>query len=848
MPPFRNLGLETNMKRQFRRVISSLILPVALLLSPVYGACQSSPLAQKLSAVAAQATVKAVPVKTAAGSHSLVIKPDGSLWAWGANDKGQLGDGSTADRGALARVGADRDWVSVAVGGSHSVALKADGSLWAWGGNDKGQLGIDTGRDDATGRRVNMPQPTPGRIGTDKDWASVWAGESHTMALKKDGSLWAWGLNDKGQLGDGAKANRSAPTRIGATKDWASVSVGRLHTMALKADGSLWAWGENEFGQLGLGDGKPQSQPAPTQVGTAKDWKAVSVGGSHTVALKSDGSLWTWGRSREGQLGYDTERDDEGYRKPKNAPARVGTDKDWAAVTAGSDSTMAMKSDGSLWAWGKNNSGQLGFDTGHDPKGAWLPRFAPDRVDGAQDWTTVSTDGSHTVAMKTNGSLWVWGANDKGQLGDGTTTNRKIPVRARVRLATATEWSAVWTGGEHIVAQKADGSLWAWGANDRGQLGDGTTTKRSFPVRVGGEATDWTAVSPGRSHTMALKSDGGLWAWGSNQYGQLGDGTTINRNAPVRVGTGWVAVSARSNYTLALKKDGSLWGWGQNDAGQLGVGSNRGGGSPLRVGEVGDSKNAQPAKSNSASDKLLNSLAKSNSTGRLLNSLLSDVGNNDWTAVSVGTAHAVALKKNGTLWTWGKNDKGQLGDGAKADRNSPAQVGTARDWAAVWAGDFHTVAQKKDGSLWAWGSNQYGQLGDGTSTNRNAPVRVGNANDWTFVSAGAQSTAALKADGGLWVWGNAARNSSPLRVGADSAWTAVAVNACALKADGSLWTWGTALWSGAPTRAGAGEPRFVDWDAVSAGDGQTILADGGVWAWKSNEYSRVGDGETTKTE
>jgi alpha-tubulin suppressor-like RCC1 family protein len=288
---------------------------------------------------------------SAGSDFTMALKSDGSLWAWGANYEGRVGvDPLVTHFSSPVRIGTDSNWKTVSVGSEYTIAIKSDGSLWAWGSNEYGQLG-----DNMAGKGTNCTSPT--RIGTDSNWTIVSAGVSHTVALKMDGSIWAWGRNNCGQLGDRTKMDHRSPARIGSDNDWKAVSVGSSHTVALKSDGSLWTWGWNGSGELGDGTGKERN--SPIRIGTDCNWAAVSVGAFHTMALKSDGSLWAWGRNEYGGLGDNTTTD-------RMSPVRIGIDSQWASVSAGSFHTMALKPDGSLWAWGWNRSCQLGDGTMKD--------------------------------------------------------------------------------------------------------------------------------------------------------------------------------------------------------------------------------------------------------------------------------------------------------------------------------------------------------------------------------------------------------------------------------------------------------------------------------------------------
>ena len=364
-------------------------------------------------------------------------------------------------------------YLSVSAGGGHTVAIRADGSLWAWGENMVGQLGIgETGG-------ATVSQATPVRVGTGR-WAFAAASHHmHTVAIAADGSLWAWGWNELGQLGDGTTINRASPVRVGTDANWASASAGTAHTVAIRTDGTLWAWGLNERGQLGIGElaSAVPYRATPTQIGSETNWASVAAGANYTLAIRTDGTLWAWGLNEVGQLGNGTTTDHA-------APARVGTDANWALVSAGSVHTVAIRTNGTLWAWGWNGHGQLGAG---EIAGAMPYHTTPIQIGADTNWASASARGWHTVAIRTNGALWAWGWNEHGQLGDG----RREPGSFRnapFPIGIGASWASAAAGFAHTMAIRADGTLWGWGDNASGQLGDGTATPRPSPAHIDAEA------------------------------------------------------------------------------------------------------------------------------------------------------------------------------------------------------------------------------------------------------------------------------------------------------------------------------------------------------------------------
>jgi alpha-tubulin suppressor-like RCC1 family protein len=285
---------------------------------------------------------------SAGNLSGLSIKTDGTMWSWGYNGNGTLGLGDTLHRSSRVQIGAGTTWSKISANGASSLAIKTDGTLWAWGKNDKGQLG----QGDTTNRS------SPVQIGTLTNWLSISAGYYSSRAIKTDGTLWAWGRGDFGTLGLGNTTNISSPVQIGALTNWSSIAIGNYHNVAIKTDGTLWAWGLNSFGGaalLGLGN-DTISRSSPTQVGALTNWSTLpeNLKGTHCVAIKTDGTMWSWGYNNNGRLG----RDGTG-----SSPLQIGELTNWLNIAAGYDFNIAVKTDGTIWSWGHNNHGQLGVTT-----------------------------------------------------------------------------------------------------------------------------------------------------------------------------------------------------------------------------------------------------------------------------------------------------------------------------------------------------------------------------------------------------------------------------------------------------------------------------------------------------
>jgi alpha-tubulin suppressor-like RCC1 family protein len=363
-------------------------------------------------------------------------------------------------------------------------------------------------------------RPVPGSVtftATPSTAASLSAGGQDTCVVKENGTLYCWGLNTWGQVGDRTKTNRTVPTRVGTGTTWASVSTSGSHTCAINKAGSLYCWGLNNYGQLG--DTTRTSNLAPRLVGgTTVKWLTVSTNWFQTCAITTLHTAYCWGLNADGQIG-------DGTKTTRLKPRRIGTDANWATISAGGWHTCATRTTGTLWCWGANNFGQLG-------DGTTTARSTPVQVGSATTWARASAGWMHTCGFTATGFALCWGFNSDGQNGIGTTATQLRPVN----IGLAGPWVDISVGDGFSCGVRGDHTTWCWGNNTVGQLGIGTRTDQRSPVQVGG--MDSMSISNGYSHTCAIATSGGTECWGVNDAGQLGDATNTMRLTPTPVSGG----------------------------------------------------------------------------------------------------------------------------------------------------------------------------------------------------------------------------------------------------------------------------------------------------------------------
>ena len=496
----------------------------------------------------------------------------GQVLCWGWNGVGQLGDGTTTERWTptLAALPGGGRALAIAVGYHHACAVLAQGIMACWGFNGDGQIGDGTFDTQTTPAVVQVPA---GR-------RAIAVATSHmsNCALFDGGEVSCWGLNTFGGLGDGTTTSASTPVTlraVGSTHMVTQVAVGASHTCVVNTEGLLWCWGRNDDGQLGDGTTTERLTPgAPVTLPSSGRARSVTVGYHHTCALLTDGKVSCWGSNSSGQLGTGMNT----LSRTTPSPPITLQSFQAKAISAGGSHTCALHDDGSIACWGYNAYGQLGdggtnnqFST-HDV--VWMP--------GGSTAVAVTTGLEHTCALKPDGAMFCWGRNLNGQLGDGSSVNRTSAVA--VSVTAGVKATAIEAGRFHTCALLTGGEVTCWGDNYWGQLGTGTSgagTNLSAPsgtVTLPGSQQQATALAVGDQHSCVVLDTGGASCWGYNAQGGVGDGSNINRSSPVLVNAQSGGVSLRSLgagylHTCAVLGNGTVSCWGSNTHGQLGDGT-----------------------------------------------------------------------------------------------------------------------------------------------------------------------------------------------------------------------------------------------------------------------------------
>jgi alpha-tubulin suppressor-like RCC1 family protein len=678
-------------------------------------------------AVAPAATDRSVAQVVGGAYHTCALLNDGTVHCWGYNADGELGIGSTDWRGDAPEelptlavpLGTGRTATAVTAGLYHTCALLDDGTVHCWGYNADGELGIGTtdNRGDAPGE---LPTPAV-PLGTGRTAVAISAGGLHTCAVLDDGTVRCWGFNNNGQLGIGTTDARgdepgelpspSVPLGPGRT----AVAIGAMVTGAcvLLDDGTVHCWGGNSQGQLGVGDTSnrgdaPGELPTPAvPFGTGRTAVTLATGGYHACVVLDNATTHCWGYNGYGQLGIGStdNRGDAPGELPPPAVA-LGTAAP-VAITSSEAHNCAVLDDGTVHCWGYNGDGELGIGT-TDNRGDAPGEMPTPAVAVGGMATSIGPGALHTCAVLADGTAHCWGYNAGGELGIGTTDNRgdapgELPTPAAPTQPTTLN-NRIVAGYYHSCAIVDDGTVHCWGANIAGYLGIGTTDSRGdapgeLPTPAVPLGQSAVALAAGAVHTCALLDDGTVHCWGNNGFGQLGLGDTSSRGdepgemptPAVPLGRPAVAIASSYEHTCAILDDGTVHCWGTNDSGQLGLGDT-------------NNRGDQPGELPTAAVPL----------GRPA------------VAISTGFNHSCAILDDGSVHCWGWNGSGQLGIGttdirgdAPGELPTPAvPLGAGRKAVALSSSEGHNCAILDDGTVHCWGGNGTGALGIGTTDNR----------------------------------------------------------------------------------------------------------------------------------
>ena len=485
---------------------------------------------------------------TAGFYHTCALKTSGGVACWGRNGSGQLGDGSSSGSSTPQPVSGLSGIAQIAAGGYHTCAISGSGALFCWGFNNDGELGNGTTASSTVPVAVS---------GLGSGVRSISLGWAHSCAFLNAGGVECWGYNGAGQFGNGTQTGSSTPTpATSLTASIVAIVAGDLSTCAVTTQGGALCWGSNQFFQLGLGQSIGVASPTPV-TNISSGASTIGSGSAHTCALMQAGEVYCWGSDVQGQLGNGKISASSSY------PVQVALSASATALAVGHDSNCAITAATGAVCWGANTNGGLG-------DGTTIDRSSPVAVSGLASGVAAIGAGSlHACALTVTGSVYCWGYNASGQLGNGNTTDHYTPSP----VAGLSGIAAIAVGGWHNCALTSTGGVLCWGDNGQGRLGDGTTSDRSTPTQVAGLASGVVQITAGWYHTCALTSAGAVLCWGYNYYGQLGDGSTTNSAAPVRVAglpSGVVAISAGTDHTCALTNVGTLYCWGYNSTGGLG--------------------------------------------------------------------------------------------------------------------------------------------------------------------------------------------------------------------------------------------------------------------------------------
>ena len=828
--------------------------------------------------------------------HTLLLRNDGSLWAWGDNQYGQLGDGTTINRSQPVEIKTISGIKSVAAGHKHSIALKEDGTVWAWGNKTltptqvpglTGIIGIGAGdfqsfAFDGNGNIWSFGSEQPVQFGQLEGITAIAGGRFHTLALKNDRTVWAWGTNESGAIGTGNQGDRcSSPVEVPGLSGIVQIDAIADNSAAVKADGTVWTFGQNQYGQLG--DGTTEISFSPIQVPNLNGVKAVAVAKYHMEALKDDGSIWSWGYNGGGRLGNGTEEDS---RIPVQALV-----SDISMLATGEWATVAIKSNGTIMAWGGrgwsfypaniglfrtpvlnvasgtkliNQAVDISFEDGAD----WITNISQITVDGValnQEHYKLSTGvltinavvfdkaKDYTVVIKALGyddaRITLKVMSEIGQEAFAFDENtRNLVLTDQIAAATISCPAAVTDARINLVnflPVPASGAETVTSSDLPSMTVEAITSISSRPVKL--EIPQGTTINApvewdGIFNVPTLKKNDSVKIMDEEAGNpakvtcvlEIGcNNVPLKFNRAVRIlipgqagkEVGYCNGPYFTKISRVCAEDSQTWADANIPSGgeaKLNVGND------LVIWTKHLTTFVTYYRTANVAPVIINTLCGGGSHSMFLDSdgslwtwgknhygvlgpgattdrivPMKAEGLDDFISVSAGTYHNMGLKADGTVWTWGNNNSGQLGYVEPASTDIPLQVPGLSNVASIMCGDQWSVAVKKDGTVWTWGAGAQGRLGNGQLTNSFTPVHVEGITEIVSVATGGERNIAIKKDGTVWGWGRTLGDPIPNTNAYSPATTpiqlegltgVIAVDAgwggqLAVKDDGTVWSW-----------------------------------------------------------
>jgi alpha-tubulin suppressor-like RCC1 family protein len=645
------------------------------------------------------------------GLSGVVSVASGQLFSCAATSSGEaycwgqggsLGNGQSEQVSVPVEVVGPSDVAEVVAGDFYACARTSSGEVWCWGSNPFGELG------NGNFGGHNLDPNKVNVIGTSTPLSGVVAIAAaghggHTCVVKADGTVWCWGYNGQSQLGDSSKENKNHPTLVSGISSAIDVVAGHFHTCVLVDDGSVWCFGQNNVGQLG--DGTGEDKNVPVQISTLEDVISLVPGRTHTCAITSEMKTLCWGRNYPYLVAGEPDK--------LLSPVEVVEAADTVSGAGWETHYCVLMGDGSARCWGDNTFGELGDGTGGN-------RNTPTKVVNIEGAKAVDTQSALSCAIDGSDKVWCWGGD---WLGTGVKQDSPVPLEVQ----GVADIGLVAVGSQHACAAGFDSGVWCWGYNSSGQLGNGTGEDGFAPVAVPGLTSIKPVSMSAYSHTCLVDDDGEGLCWGPNSDGETtGDMNPTVPHVAVPYLVGLSAVATGVNHSCGLVSDGSIWCWGGNSHGQLGNGETG-----------GENKFVEVTELQSASH------------------------------IAAGAHHScVVVVEDGSVWCWGNNNHGQLGNGSTENSNSPAKVKNINGATAVVAGNYFSCALVGQGVVRCWGHNIYGQLGDGSFSDRIMPVAVKNLDNIVGLAAGGNNTCAIDGEGAVWCWGWASQG----QLGDGNAW------------------------------------------------------------------------------